>query len=211
MRLALVQRYLLRDMEITVGGDPPSERFSDVLLLASSTLTPKWTLDGSVQYSPSIDRTTRSILGARYSPGPFRTVNTRYTFARNLTEQVEVGWQWPMFGRAEDGAGDAPRAAGGCKGTAYTVGRLNYNLRDSRLTDSLLGVEYDSGCWIARVVGERLSTGRSEATTRVMVQLEFVGLSRLGSNPLRALKDNIPGYRLLREDTPAPPEPRNYE
>ena len=28
----------------------------------------------------------------------------------------------------------------------------------------------------------------------------LVGLSRIGSNPLRVLKDNIPGYRLLRED-----------
>jgi LPS-assembly protein len=33
-----------------------------------------------------------------------------------------------------------------------------------------------------------------------MLQLELVGLSRLGSNPLRVLKDNIPGYQLLREE-----------
>ena len=57
-----------------------------------------------------------------------------------------------------------------------------------------------------RPVAERLSTGRSEATTRLLLQLELVGLSRLGTNPLQVLKDNIPGYRLLREDrtTPAP-------
>ena len=43
-----------------------------------------------------------------------------------------------------------------------------------------------------------------------MLQLELVGLSRLGSNPLQALKDNIPGYRLLREPRSTPftnPEP----
>ena len=45
-----------------------------------------------------------------------------------------------------------------------------------------------------------MSTGRSEATTRLMLQLELVGLSRIGSNPLKVLKDNIPGYRLLREE-----------
>ncbi len=34
-----------------------------------------------------------------------------------------------------------------------------------------------------------------------MLQLELVGLSRLsaGSNPLSILKDNIPGYQLLRD------------
>ena len=68
------------------------------------------------------------------------------------------------------------------------------------LTDSVLGAEYDAGCWIGRLVAERLSTGRSEATTRLMLQLELVGLSRLGSNPLKVLKDNIPGDRLLREE-----------
>ncbi|MDH5340741.1 MAG: hypothetical protein OEW22_13245, partial [Rubrivivax sp.] len=57
----------------------------------------------------------------------------------------------------------------------------------------------DAGCWIARVVAERLSTGVSEATTRLLFQLELVGLSRLGANPLQVLKDNIPGYRMLRE------------
>jgi len=39
-----------------------------------------------------------------------------------------------------------------------------------------------------------------EATTRLLLQLELVGLSRLGSNPLRVLKDNVPGYQLLREE-----------
>ena len=48
-------------------------------------------------------------------------------------------------------------------------------------------------------------TGRTEATTRLMLQLELVGLSRLGSNPLSVLKENIPGYTLLREDASDPP------
>jgi len=96
--------------------------------------------------------------------------------------------------------------SGACGGSLYTVGRMNYSLRDRRLIDSIVGFEYDAGCWIARVVGERLSTGRSEATTRLLFQLELVGLSRLGTNPIQVLKDNIPGYRVLREaHTAAPP------
>ena len=73
-------------------------------------------------------------------------------------------------------------------------------MKDRRLTDSILGVEYDAGCWIGRVVAEQLSTGRTQATTRLLLQLELVGLSRIGSNPLKVLKDNIPGYRLLRDE-----------
>jgi LPS-assembly protein len=89
-----------------------------------------------------------------------------------------------------------------CSGSLLSVGRLNYSLRDSRYTDSMAGLEYDAGCWVGRVVLQRLSTGTSEATTRLLLQLELVGLSRLnvGTNPLQVLKDNVPGYQALRGD-----------
>jgi LPS-assembly protein len=217
MRLGLVQRFLFRDQLVTANADgtpdgaPLQQRFSDLLLLASTNLVPKWTLDASVQYSPDISRPVRSILGARFSPGPFRTVSATYRLARGLSEQVEMGWQWPLTAGATAtpaslaaasgiGASAARHGSSGCGGTWYTVGRFNYSLKDSRITDAIVGAEYDAGCWIGRVVAERLSTGRSEATTRLLLQLELVGLSRIGSNPLKVLKDNIPGYRLLRED-----------
>ena len=74
----------------------------------------------------------------------------------------------------------------------YSVGRVNYSMRDSRLTDSIVGFEYDAGCWIGRIVAERLSTGRSEATTRLLLQLELVGLSRLGSQPAEGPEGQYP-------------------
>ena len=211
LRLGLVQRYLLRTQRVTAQADgtpdgaPLEQRFSDALLVGSTSVLPGWTLDAAVQYSPDIRRSVRSIVGARYSPGPFRTVSTTYRLARGLSEQLEVGWQWPIWGAAPGAtpaSAAAPRA-GGCGGAWYSVGRFNYSLKDRRVTDSVLGLEYDAGCWIGRVVAEQLSTGRSQATTRLLVQLELVGLSRIGSNPLRVLKDNIPGYRLLREDRSA--------
>ena len=178
------------------------QRLSDALLLGSTNVLPHWSLDAAVQYSPALRRSVNSVLGARYSPGPMRTFSTTYRLARGQAEQLEFGWQWPVWSR--DGAGSKAAAGGssasGCGGTWYAVGRVNYSLQDSRITDSVLGAEYDAGCWITRLVAERLSTGRSEATTRVMFQLELVGLSRIGSNPLKVLKDNIPGYRLLREE-----------
>jgi LPS-assembly protein len=155
-----------------------------------------------VQYSPELDRATRSLLAARFQPGPFRTLSAAYRLTRGASEQLDVGWQWPLYsntGRSSRTTSD------NCRGTLYGVGRVNYSMKDSRITDSLAGFEYDAGCWIGRVVAERVSTGRSEATTRLLLQLELVGLSRLGSNPLSVLKDNIPGYTLLREDRSDPP------
>jgi lipopolysaccharide assembly outer membrane protein LptD (OstA) len=157
--------------------------------------------DASLQYSPDTRRTQRSIVGVRYSPGPFRTVSANYRFTRGLTEQMEIGWQWPIYGPTPS-EGGRRSSSGSCGGTLYGVGRTNFSLRDNRVIDSIVGFEYDAGCWIGRIVAERLSTGRSDATTRLLLQLELVGLSRLGSNPLQVLKDNVPGYRMLREGRP---------
>jgi LPS-assembly protein len=202
LRVGLAQRLLFRDQRITPEGETLTQRFSDLLLLGSSRLTPSWALDAAVQYGSEQNRVRRSVLRARYSPAPFRTVGVGYRLTRDVSEQVDVGWQWPVYGSPP---GSASTSA--CKGTLYTVGRLNFSLRDRRLTDSIVGFEYDAGCWIARVAAERLSTGRTEARTRIHLQLELVGLSRLGSNPLRVLKDNVPGYRVLREERDPPPLP----
>lgn len=176
LRLGLVQRYLFRDQRIapaadgTADGPPLQQKFSDVLLLGSSNVLPQLTLDGSLQYSPDISRAVRSIVGARWQPGPFRTLSTTYRFARGLSEQVEVGWQWPIVGKAAPtpaalaaasgiGAAEAKHGGSGCGGSWYTVGRFNYSMKDSRITDSILGLEYDAGCccswswWACRASG----------------------------------------------------------
>ena len=219
LRAGAVQRYLMRDQRVTPDGVPITQRISDVLLFGQSSVTPRWTLGAAVQYSPEDERVTRSVLSARYSPGAFRTLGLSYRFVRGSSEQFDVGWQWPVFGPAVEAGGSASgpwaamarSSARDCRGTLYTVGRVNYSKLDRRITDSLIGFEYDAGCWVGRIVAERLSTGRSEATTRLLLQLELVGLSRLGSNPLRVLKDNIPGYRLLRDDSAPLPPPTAYE
>lgn len=201
MRLGVAQRFLLSDQRVTPKGEVITQRLSDLLLLGSSSFWPKWKLDAGVQYSPELHRTVRSTFGVRYSPGAYRTVSAAYRFKREESEQVELGWQWPLYGQVR---GEAARGSGNgkCSGAWYSAGRVSYSLRESRVTDSVLGLEYDAGCWIGRLVVKRLSTSQVEATTQLGFEIEFVGLSRLGTNPLRVLKDNIPGYRLLRDDTP---------
>jgi LPS-assembly protein len=215
LRLGLAQRTLLRTQRVapqadgTPDGEALTQRLSDLLLLGSTSVLPSWALDATVQYSPEISRSVRSIVGARYAPGPYRTVGATYRFTRGLSEQLELGWQWPLFGAAGPPPVQRASSGGACGGTWYSVGRVNYSMKDTRVTDSVLGLEYDAGCWVARVVATRLSTGLNEATTRLSFQLELTGLSKLnvGSNPLQVLKDNIPGYRLLREEAPAAAPP----
>ena len=79
------------------------------------------------------------------------------------------------------------------------MGRLNVSLLDQRLVDAMLGLEYDARLLVGRVVFERLQSRHHHSNKRILFQLEFVGFSRLGSNALQALKENIPRYQFLRE------------
>ncbi len=194
LRVGLVQRYQFRTQRITDNSDGANRRFSDVLLAGAAHLRSPWWLDGVLQYNPDSSRTVRSVLRARYSPGDYRTVSLAYRLTRNQNEQLDLAWQWPLWNNKMKNGGE-------CKGGWYSAGRVQYSLKDSRVTDSLVGLEYDAGCWVMRVGIERLSTGRTEANTRYLLQLELVGLSRFGSNALKVLRDNVPGYRPLASDS----------
>ncbi|MCA6215350.1 LPS-assembly protein LptD [Ideonella sp. B7] len=194
LRFGAAQRFQFRDQRLTASGTPSTKRASDLLLFASGQLTPAWSMDTMLQYNSDIHSSERTILSTRYSPGPFQTIAGTYRYTRGSSEQFELGVQWPLY------RGGGTGSSGRCQGTLYGVGRVNYSMKDQKVTDSVAGIEYDAGCWILRVVNSRQSTGQSEATQRWMIQLELVGLSSLGTNPLQVLKDNIPGYRLLRDE-----------
>lgn len=194
LRLGAAQRFQFRDQHLSSDGDSSTKRASDLLLFASGQLTRAWSMDTTLEYDADTRSSARTVVSARYNPGPFQTISATYRYTRALTEQVELGFQWPLYHAGGTGQ------KGNCHGTWYGVGQVNYSIKDGRTTDSIAGVEYDAGCWILRVVNRRESTGQTEMTQRWMIQLEFVGLSAVGTNPLQTLKDNIPGYRLLRDD-----------
>jgi len=213
VRLGVAQRYLLQDQEVTLpGGAPQRERLSDVLLGARVQWDPRWQTDATVQFNPKTRESTRTTLGARYAPSNFRVLNAAYRLQRGVSEQVDVGWQWPLAdltGTPAPSQGMPGRGLGA--GRWYSVGRINYSMPDRKIVDLVAGFEYDAGCWIGRLVLERLQVGTSSANQRILFQLEFSGFSRLGSNPLQSLKANIPRYQYLREEINPPSRFQRYD
>ncbi len=213
VRLGLAQRYLLQDQTVVLpnaaglaGGDPVTERFSDVLMAARVNWSPRWSTDATVQFRPSNQRSVRTTVSARYTPSDYRVLSAAYRLQRGTSEQVDLGWQWPLSDLwSKPPVGKTPGRALG-PGQWYSVGRINYSMPDSKIVDLVAGFEYDAGCWIARVVLERLQTGARSKNQQLMFQLEFTGFTRLGvgSNPLKTLKDNVPRYQYLREDINPP-------
>jgi LPS-assembly protein len=211
-RFGVAQRLRFKDQLVTLPGVAPvSERLSDLLFGASVNWVPQWSTDVTLQYNPKSGESIRSTIGGRYSPGNYRVVTAAYRLQRGSSEQVDVGWQWPLNDLWGDKGMNLGPGMGEGEGRWYSVGRLNYSMMDRKLVDAVVGLEYDAGCWLGRVVFERLQSSATSANKRILFQLEFVGFARLGSNALQSLKEHIPRYQYLREKVTAPSRFSNYD
>lgn len=221
LRVGVAQRLRLADQRVSLnsaGAAEDQRGMSDLLLgMGLRWSDPLW-LDGTLQVNNQTHVVQRSTVQMRYNPGPYRLLNAAYRLNRTTAQPstlVDVGWQWPLsdlrWGQRPDDSG--VRAVGQGLGADrwYSVGRMNYSVQDRQLVNALVGFEYDAGCWIGRIAFERLQTTLAAANTRLMFQLELIGMGRAGFSPLESLKRNIPRYQLLRENTSSPSRFLNYE
>ncbi|MEO8171249.1 MAG: LPS-assembly protein LptD, partial [Oxalobacteraceae bacterium] len=187
LRLSLGQRFYINVPRVTLPGGASLEDRSDLLLAASGRVTSALRLDSAVQYSVNQSSLSSSNFGAQWQPAPKKVLNADYRFARKsssvpvLLKQFQLSGQWPLSERI------------------YAVGRVSYSVPDKKLVDSLFGMEYKEDCWIFRVVAQRITTATTQANSTLFIQLELNGLSKLGSNPLGALQQNIPGYQSVSD------------
>ncbi|MEO7953509.1 MAG: LPS-assembly protein LptD [Polaromonas sp.] len=219
VRVGVAQRLRFSDQNVTLPGNsatipgslPVTDRISDLLFGTTINWVPQWSFDSTVQYNPKIGQSERSSFGVRYNPGNYRVISASIRRQRNISNSIDVGWQWPLNDLWGDKGKDLGPGRGQGGDRYYGVGRLNYSVPDRKLVDAIVGVEYDGCCYIGRVVLQRSQNGTGSSTTRILFQLELVGFSRLGVNPLDALKANIPRYQLLRDQMAAPSRFTNYD
>jgi LPS-assembly protein len=198
---------------------------SDILFGAGIRWDDRWSFDATLQANNQTHDIARTTLQARYSHSPYRVINAAYRANNQVTpnsEFVEVGWQWPLSDLVGNTDRQAETAWSRTPGQGlgpdrwYTVGRLNYSLKERSLVDTLVGLEYDAGCWLGRVAFQRLQTNvsavsQTSSNSRILFQLEFIGFARVGISPLKSLSDNIPRYQYLRDSTVQPSRFQHYE
>jgi LPS-assembly protein len=177
LRVALGQRYYFASQQVTLPGVPPRDTNStDVLLEVGGQINASLRVDTGWQFNTDLGRTIRNNIVASWRPAPGRAINVGYRFIDAAVEQVDFSAQWPLTDRL------------------YGLSRLNYSLRDNRLVEGLAGLEYNGGCWALRMVAQKIATTENSSNNAFFLQLELNGLGRIGSNPLQALKQSIPGY-----------------
>lgn len=185
LRAAVGQIYYFRTPQVTLPGQvPQTARTSDVLAAVGGQLTQDWYLDTGWQYNPHDRQTEKFSFNARYRPEAGKLVNLGYRLTRGVLKQVDVSTQWPITSRWSG------------------LARWNYSILDSKVLESLAGLEYNGGCWALRGVVHHLTTSTAQSSNAILIQLELNGVSRLGANPLDLLRQNIPGYVKTNEPQP---------
>ena len=181
LRLTLGQRFYFRDQRVLL--DPNQQRTdsrSDLLAAASGRIDDDWSFDSAVQYDPSAKQSFSSNFGVQWRPGEKKVVNAQYRYLRDTFKNVDLSSQWPLSMRW------------------YGVGRVSYSVRDHKILESLLGLEYRADCWVFRMGAQRFVTTLRNTSTPIFFQLELNGLSKLGfGNPLESFYNSIPGYTRL--------------
>ena len=216
-RFGLAQRLRFKDQNVVLPGEVPvTDRLSDVLAGAMVQVSPAWQVDSTVQYNPQTSRSMRTTAGTRYIPGNYRVLSAAYRYqvdptTQQASELIDTAWQWPIKSLWGAGGRDQGPGRGLGEDQWYAVGRLNYNLNEGKMVDAVLGVEYDAGCWVGRVVFERLQIAANQANQRLMFQLEFSGFTRVGPNPLGTLRTQIPRYQYLRDQVSPPSRFGQYD
>lgn len=184
----LGQRYYFSPQRVTLPGEsnrPAS--FSNLVAAANGLVAPKLYADAAWEYSYREGRTERFSLGTRFQPDYGKVMSASYRYTRDplsalaAVDQIDLAGQWPL----------SPKW--------YAVGRYNFSLRDSKVLETIGGLEYNAGCWALRIVAQRLAATTGSPNTSLFVQLELNDFGSLGSSPLGLLRRSIPGYGKTNE------------
>ena len=193
------QRYYFRDQRVTIPGETqrPAD-FSNMIAAVNGLVAPKTYADMAWEFNDSKGFTERFATGLRFQPDYGKVLSASYRYTRNAltgkpsVDQIDIAGQWPLSSRW------------------YAVGRYNYSLlgkqnsitgetKGGQLLEAIAGLEYNTGCWAARVVAQRLEAVSGTPNTSVFFQLELTDFASIGSNPIGLLRRTIPGYGKVNE------------
>jgi LPS-assembly protein len=188
LRIALGTRYYFSDPRVTLTpNEPRNQSRSDALFAAGGRISDHWNFDTGVQYDAQGHSLYSSNAGLQWQPAPMKVLNVEYRYQRDSFRNADMSGQWPLSMRW------------------YGVGRVSYSLKDKKLLESLIGLEYKADCWVFRIGAQRFVTAAQTTSTPAFFQIELNGLSRLGlGNALESFNKSIPGYTRLNSNLGRP-------
>jgi len=182
--LTMAQRFYLSDRKVLdepqFDGSSYKGDKSDFLLSAQANLTKSLRLTSEYEYNFSEDTTNKFTAAGRFSPEPGKVLNASYRQVLNPSsgiydvKQYLVSAQWPL-------------TSGWSALASY-----NYDLYKRQDIESMIGAEYDAGCWTAQMMFHRLQLATTEeATDTFFLMLEIGDLGSFGQGDRSSLFEKM--------------------
>lgn len=203
MTIALSSRFLRQSdgfekLALNIGQiryfDPPRVQLLNETLVdrvqsrwvadATYAVNDRWSMNGSYQWDPEDKRQYLASFNTRYLVGDDGVVNLGYRYRRNVLEQADVSFLYPI------------------NASWSLVGRYYYSFfrnpatgAEPGLLEGIAGVQWDSCCLAVRVVGRRYVRNRTgEMNNAIQFEVELKGLGSAGADTRSRLRRAILGY-----------------
>lgn len=174
-------RYFEDSRVIAPGESPIKQGKSAWLMDANYAPNDRWSIGASYQWDPKASRRDLASLRARYLIGDDGIVNFSYRYRRDLIEQVDLSFLYPI------------------NPSWSLVGRYYYSIQDKQMLEAIAGVQWESCCLAVRLVGRQYLRNRSdELNSAIQLEIELKGLGSAGPDTESRLRRAILGY--YRED-----------
>ena len=182
--LTMAQRFYLSDRKVLdetqFDGSSYKGDKSDFLISAQANLTKSLRLTSEYEYNFSEDTTNKFTASGRFTPEPGKVFNASYRQVLNPSsgvydvKQYLLSTQWPL-------------SSGWSALASY-----NYDLYKKQDIESMIGAEYDAGCWSAQMMFHRLQLATSEeATNTFFLMLEIGDLGSFGQGDRNSLFEKM--------------------
>ncbi len=198
-RFVLAQQYNFTTPRVTLLADGTANDLTRTGVIAGGSLNigNNFKAEQAFEYNESNSYLSHTSSGFSWAPATGEVVNVAYRYTRrdatDSTDDTEpvsqfiVSGQWPLSRRLS------------------SVARVNYDMHLHRLIAGLLGFQYDADCWSLGIAFEKYTNETSTTVpstgSRVLMQLQLKGLSKVDNGLLDQFKDNVPGYSPLPDSS----------
>ncbi|KIQ98196.1 Outer membrane protein Imp, required for envelope biogenesis [Lysobacter sp. A03] len=175
---SLGQIQYFDDSRVVVPGETAVEQGKSAWVAdVGISPTKRWSINMAYQWDPKYRRQDLASIRTRYLIGDKGVVNLGYRYRRDLTEQVDFSFLYPI------------------NQTWSVVGRYYYAIDDRKLLESIAGVQWESCCMAVRFIARRYVRERNgDLDDSLRVEFELKGLGSAGQKTESILSRAILGY-----------------
>jgi LPS-assembly protein len=181
LRASIGQIYYFEDREVQLPGVVEVDESSSAIVgEIAARLSNHWGTRATVQWDPHADsdHTRQAAVHLFFRGDEGGVFNLAHRYRASLLDQSDLSFRWPIMSRLN------------------LVGRWNHSWREDRNLEGFGGFEYDSCCWIFRMVARHhVNDENHDGTTGFFAQLELKGLTSIGSSVDDFLEEGILGYQ----------------